>query len=76
MELVEVKSKAEVQEFLNLPVRLYKNESNWIRPLDKDVEGVFDMGVNKTFKFGECIRWIAQENGKRVWYRAQLPVQL
>ncbi|MEQ6118564.1 hypothetical protein [Reichenbachiella sp. MALMAid0571] len=66
MELVEVKSKGEIQEFLSLPVCLYKNESNWIRPLDKDVEGVFDPSINKTFKFGECIRWIAQENGKTV----------
>ena len=66
MELVEVKSKAQIQEFLKLPVRLYQNESSWIRPLDKDIERVFDPSINKTFKFGECIRWIVQEKGKTI----------
>ncbi len=41
-----------------LPVRLYRNEKNWIRPLDEDVEKVFDPKINKSFRSGECIRWI------------------
>jgi hypothetical protein len=41
-----------------LPVRLYKNEPMWIRPLDKDIESVFDQEKNKTFRHGKCIRWI------------------
>ncbi|WP_017733802.1 hypothetical protein [Nafulsella turpanensis] len=58
MNLIEVKDKSAVKEFLHLPVRLYKNEKNWIRPLDKDVETVFDPKKNKYFRFGECTRWI------------------
>ena len=58
MKIVEVKSPRQIQEFLMLPVRLYKNEPNWIRPLDKDIESVFDQEKNKTFRHGECIRWI------------------
>lgn len=61
--LVEVKDKKAIREFLNLPVRLYKNEENWIRPLDEDVEKIFDPKVNKSFRSGECIRWILT-NGK------------
>jgi hypothetical protein len=41
-----------------LPVRLYKNEPHWIRPLDKDIESVFDPEKNKSFRHGEAIRWI------------------
>jgi len=41
-----------------LPVKLYRDEPHWIRPLDKDIESVFDLEKNKTFKHGECIRWI------------------
>jgi len=41
-----------------LPIRLYKNRPYWIRPLDQDVEGVFDKEKNKTYHHGECIRWI------------------
>ena len=58
MHFVEVKDKKEKKEFLNLPVRLYKHDPNWIRPLDKDIENVFDPAKNKFFKYGECIRWI------------------
>lgn len=58
MKLIEVKDKKEVREFLELPVRLYRNEKNWIRPLDKDVEAVFDPKRNKYFRHGECSRWI------------------
>lgn len=63
MKLIEVgKEKKYIREFLELPVRLYKNEKNWIRPLDKDIEEVFDEQKNKTFKFGSCIRWILQDD--------------
>jgi GNAT superfamily N-acetyltransferase len=58
MHAKEVLSEADKKEFLQLPVRLYKNVPAWIRPLDKDVEGVFDSTKNKTFNHGECIRWI------------------
>jgi hypothetical protein len=58
MQIKEVLSESERKEFLLLPVRLYKNIPEWIRPLDADVEGVFDKEKNKTFHHGECIRWI------------------
>jgi hypothetical protein len=58
MKLVEVNSPKLIREFLMLPVRLYKNEPTWIRPLDKDIESVFDEEKNKTFRHGSCIRWI------------------
>ena len=58
MKIIEVSSKKLIKEFLMLPVRLYENEPAWIRPLDKDIEAVFDVEKNKTFKHGECTRWI------------------
>jgi GNAT superfamily N-acetyltransferase len=58
MHVKEVLSEAEKKEFLLLPVRLYGKSPTWIRPLDKDVEDVFDPRKNKTFNHGECIRWI------------------
>lgn len=58
MKIVEVITQQQKEEFLMLPVRLYKNEPNWIRPLDKDIENVFDKEKNKAFRHGECIRWI------------------
>jgi hypothetical protein len=58
MTIQEVNTSLQAKEFLKLPVKLYKNERNWIRPLDKDIESVFDKEKNKTFRHGECVRWI------------------
>ncbi|HEX6224379.1 MAG TPA: hypothetical protein VFZ52_08215 [Chryseolinea sp.] len=58
MTIQEVTTSSQAKEFINLPVRLYKNVPHWIRPLDKDIEAVFDKERNKTFRHGECVRWI------------------
>lgn len=58
MTLQEVKTAAQKKEFIKLPVRLYKGVKEWIQPLDKDIEAVFDSKENKTFRNGRCIRWI------------------
>ena len=65
--LKEVVSKEDEREFLEFPARLYKDEKNWIRPLDKDVEKVFDRNQNKFFRTGNAIRWILLDGtGKSV----------
>lgn len=66
MQLIEVTDKRSAKEFLQFPVRLYKNEPNWIRPLDKDINGVFDPKTNKYFRNGECARWILQKDSKTI----------
>ena len=66
MRLVEVKTENHAREFLKLPVRLYKNESHWIRPLDADINAVFDPKKNKSYSHGECIRWIVERDGRTV----------
>jgi hypothetical protein len=58
MKIQEVITPQQVKEFLMLPVKLYKNEPRWIRPLDQDIHAVFDKEKNKAFRHGECIRWI------------------
>lgn len=66
MNLIEVKDNYTRKEFLEFPVRLYKDDPNWIRPLDKDIEEVFDPEKNKFFRHGEAIRWILQKDGKTI----------
>jgi hypothetical protein len=58
MRVKEVVTTEDKKEFLLFPVRLYSKTKNWIRPLDADVEGVFNQETNRTFQHGECIRWI------------------
>jgi hypothetical protein len=66
MRLVEVTTRKHRREFLLLPVRLYRNDPNWIRPLDKDIEAVFDPAKNKFFKHGECTRWLLKDDAGEV----------
>lgn len=67
MQLIEVKDNKTKKEFLKLPLKLYKNEKKWIRPLNKDIEDVFNPKTNHYFEHGECIRWILQnESGETI----------
>jgi hypothetical protein len=66
MKIKEVTTPRDAREFLMLPVALYKNETHWIRPLDKDIEAVFDKEQNKTFRHGECIRWLLLDDSNKV----------
>jgi hypothetical protein len=66
MRMQEVKTEADKQSFLQIAVDIYKNDANWIRPLDKDIEEVFDPAKNKFFKRGECVRWLLQDDGGKV----------
>lgn len=62
MKLIEVTDKATAKAFIHFPVRLYKHEKTWIRPLDNDIDQVFDPKKNKFFRHGECTRWILQND--------------
>ena len=67
MQLIEVLSTDHAKDFLRVNVELNQSNPNYIRPLDKDINDVFDPKKNKTFRHGECIRWIAKDdNGKLV----------
>ncbi|MBO3700866.1 hypothetical protein [Roseivirga sp. E12] len=65
MRLLEVKDNPTEKEFIQMAARLYKNEKNWIRPLDKDIKSVFDPEKNKNFKNGEAIRWILKDDSDK-----------
>lgn len=62
MKVIEVKTPQHIREFIKFPLKLYKQESHWIMPLESDVESVFDPKKNKFFSHGECIRWILQND--------------
>jgi len=64
MKLTEVKTSRESEKFIAFPTTLYKNTKNWIRPITKDIEGIFDSKVNESFQHGECIRWLLEQNGE------------
>jgi len=57
-ELQIVNNKKTIRQFLNLPSYLNKEDSNYIRPLDNDIEKIFDPKKNKKLRKGDAIRWI------------------
>lgn len=65
MKIIEVTTPSQIRIFLDFPATLYKNNPNWIRPLDNDIEDVFNKKKNKSFQHGEATRWIL-ENDKGV----------
>lgn len=64
MQLIPISSKSTIRQFLDVPAFINKDNPNWIRPLDKDIEEVFDREKNKLFrrKENQCERWILQND--------------
>lgn len=61
----EVRDKATRELFLSVPKILHKKDPNYISPLDKDIEAVFDPKKNNFHKHGICCRWVLH-NGDRI----------
>ena len=64
MNIIEVNSKKDKKDFIEVACSIYKNEKNWIRPLDKDIDSVFDPKKNKAFRKGDVKRWVLKDNDK------------
>lgn len=61
MQLIQVRDKATAREFIMANVLLNKGNPNYIRPLDNDVDAVFDPKKNKAFRHGEVVRWVLKD---------------
>ncbi len=66
MNIIEVNSKKDENDFIQIACSIYKNEKNWIRPLDKDINSVFDPKTNKAFRKGDVKRWILKNNNETI----------
>jgi hypothetical protein len=65
MKITEVNDKKTRKQFLEVARSIYKNNSVWVCPLDKDVEGIFDPAKNIFFRKGTAKRWIlSDDHGK------------
>lgn len=66
MKAVRVISPEEKKAFLEFPSSLYPERSGYIRPLDKDVEAIFDENKNKLFQKGECQRFVFKDERNKM----------
>ncbi|MBL4655472.1 MAG: hypothetical protein JKY33_06590, partial [Bacteroidia bacterium] len=67
MQLIEVTNRKLQKDFIEIALKLYKDDPKWIRPIDKDIEDTFNPKKNKLFRNGEAIRWILKnDNGELI----------
>ena len=48
------------------PAFLFSDDKNWIRPLDQDIEAIFNPEKNKHFRSGNAKRWILINREEKV----------
>ena len=60
MKIVEVNSALLAHAFVAINAQINKGNPNYIRPLNKEVEEVFDKTKNKLFQQGNAKRWLLQ----------------
>ena len=61
MQLVEVTNPALAKEFIEVNVILNRRTAAYIRPIDKEINEVFDPQYNKAFRNGEVTRWVLKD---------------
>lgn len=67
MQLIEVTQPEQAKDFIRVNVELNRNVPGYIRPIDKEINEVFDKKVNKAFRHGEVTRWLLKnEDGKPI----------
>jgi len=66
MTVLEVTDSKTKKAFLDVARAIYKNDENWVCPLDSDVEAVFDPKKNNFHQFGKCIRWILKDDAGKL----------
>lgn len=65
MNLIKVNDKRTEKMFLDTVRIVYRDDTTWVCPLDKDICGIFDPLVNTYFKHGIAERWIlTDDSGK------------
>ncbi len=66
MILIEVNNSAEKKDFIKVNVLMNKSNPNYIRPLDNEIEDVFNQTKNKNFKNGDIKRWILRDDNNNL----------
>jgi len=64
MRLIEVTDHHLAKAFLQVNSSLHAADPLFIRPLDKDIEEIFDSSKNKFLKEGKAIRWLLQDESE------------
>jgi hypothetical protein len=62
MTFKEVKDPQSKRDFLDVARHIYKDDINWVCPLDMEIEAVFDPKKNNFHTHGQSIRWVLKSS--------------
>jgi len=66
MIIKEVVNKKDSRAFLEFHKWHYKDDPNWVCPLDAEFNAVFDPVKNRTFKHGQLKRWLLHNSDDKI----------
>lgn len=66
MKIKEVNSSTLNKDFLEVGRVIYADDDNWVCPLDKDIEAIFDPKKNNFHTHGKVIRWVLYSDEEKL----------
>jgi hypothetical protein len=66
MQILEVNDKKREEDFILVNVRMYRKDPLYVRPLDGDIQKIFDPSFNPFFRQGACKRWVLKNGGELI----------
>lgn len=66
IEIVPVKSKADLRRFIHLPAKVHESHSNWVPPIYLDEWIFYNPKKNRAFSHSDTILLLAYKEGKPV----------
>lgn len=66
IEIIEVKTRKQINLFTEFPNKLYKNVKDYVPPLSRDEKNLFNKKKNPCHDYCDSIRFLAYKNNKLV----------
>ena len=66
MKIQEVKIESDKLQFIKSVQLFYKNDEDWVAPLEKDIAQIFDEKQNLNFKQGKACRWLLFDDKQKI----------
>lgn len=67
MQIIQVADRKSIKQFHDTIRIIYKDDPNFVCPLDNAIESIFDPKKNSFFRDGDACRWILKDdNGKLI----------
>ena len=64
MEIIAVTTAAHAQSFLDMVQIIYQNDDVYVRPLDIEINNIFNHSTNNFHQHGEAARWILKDGDR------------